>query len=311
MNNGFSILSIEFLLIDLFIAIGALYALRYFQGLLIGVDTTTELASKDNYAFGISCAGGTLALALVLAGAVTGEAHTDLASEALSVAVYAGLGIILLKLGCIINDRIIFHRFSIKTQIREQNTAAGIVQAANLVALGSIINTSAQWVDSESPLGALVVVFLFFLAQLVLLTTTRLRGLVYRRRHHGATLQGAIENGNAALAIRYLGHVLGAALAVKAASGLVPYQLGGDLGQFFGAGAGIQSMALITLGSQWLFVSLIITIVISALAGIARHAVLRNINVIEEVDDQQNIGVAFIEATLFIAVGLIVSSLFG
>ena len=100
-------------------------------------------------------------------------------------------------------------------------------------------------------------------------------------------------------------------MAVKAASGLIPYPLGGDLGQIFSAGAGNQSMALITLCAQWLFVSLIITIVISALAGIARHAVLRNINVIEEVDDQQNIGVAFIEATLFIAVGLIVSSLFG
>jgi len=281
--------------VDLLIAVGAICALRYLQGMLAGVDTTTELATRDNYAFGISVAGGTLALALVLAGAVSGEASAGLLAEAWNVAVYAVVGIVLLKVGTIINDQVIFHHFSLKQQVHENNIAAGIVQAANLIALGLIINTAAHWVESESWLGVFSVVLVFFVAQVVLLAVTRLRGQIYEKRHNGEVLQQALEKGNSALAIRYMGHLLSAAFGVKAASGLVAY----------------HSLALVGLVFNWLFIALAITALISGLAALARHAVLLNINVVEEVDDQQNIGVACIEATLFIAVGLIVSSLLG
>jgi len=295
MNNDFSLWAVGIIFIDLLIAVGAICALRYLQGLLAGVDTTTELATRDNYAFGISVAGGTLALALVLAGAVSGEASEGILSEAWNVAIYAVVGIVLLKVGTIINDQVIFHHFSLKQQVHENNIAAGIVQAANLIALGLIINTAAHWVESESWLGIFSVILVFFVAQIVLLAVTRLRGRIYEKRHNGEVLQQALENGNSALAIRYLGHLMSAAFGVKAASGLIAF----------------HSLALVGLVFNWLFVALVITALISGLAALARRAVLHNINVIEEVDEQQNIGVACIEATLFIAVGLIVSSLLG
>ncbi|MFC1603174.1 DUF350 domain-containing protein [Pseudomonadota bacterium] len=295
MNNDFSLWAVGIIFVDLLIAVGAICALRYLQGLLAGVDTTTELATRDNYAFGISVAGGTLALALVLAGAVSGEASEGILSEAWNVFVYAVVGIVLLKVGTIINDQVIFHHFSLKQQVHENNIAAGIVQAANLIALGLIINTAAHWVESETWLGIFSVILVFFVAQVVLLAVTRLRGRIYEKRHNGEVLQQALENGNSALAIRYMGHLMSAAFGVKAASGLVAF----------------HTTALVGLVFNWLFVALMITALISGLAALARHAVLLNINVIEEVDDQQNIGVACIEATLFIAVGLIVSSLLG
>jgi len=295
MNNDFSLWAVGIIFIDLLIAVGAICALRYLQGLLAGVDTTTELATRDNYAFGISVAGGTLALALVLAGAVSGEASEGILSEAWNVLVYAVVGIVLLKVGTIINDQVIFHHFSLKQQVHENNIAAGIVQAANLIALGLIINTAAHWVESDSWLGIFSVILVFFVAQIVLLAVTRLRGRIYEKRHNGEVLQQALENGNSALAIRYMGHLMSAAFGVKAASGLIAF----------------HTLALVGLVFNWLFVALVITALISGLAALARRAVLHNINVIEEVDEQQNIGVACIEATLFIAVGLIVSSLLG
>jgi len=295
MNNDFSLWVIGVLFVDLLIAIGAICALRYLQGLLAGVDTTTELASRDNYAFGISVAGGTLALALVLAGAVSGEASSGLLSEAWNVLIYAVVGIVLLKVGTIINDTVIFHHFSLKQQVHEQNIAAGIVQAANFIALGLIINSAANWVESDSWLGVFSVILVFFVAQIVLLAVTHLRGQIYEKRHNGELLQRALEKGNSALAIRYMGHLLGAAFAVKAASGLVAY----------------KTVAFVALIFNWLFIALFITAVISGLAAVARHVVLRDIDVIEEVDNQKNIGVACIEAALFVAVGLIVSALLG
>ena len=296
MNDDFSLwATIGILSVDLLIAVGATCALRYLQGLLAGVDTATELAARDNYAFGISIAGGTLALALVLAGAVSGEASDGLLAEAWNVAAYAIVGIVLLKVGTVINDQVIFHQFSLKQQVHENNIAAGIVQAANLIALGLIINTATYWVESDSWLGTFSVILIFFAAQVVLLAVTWLRGRIYEKRHKGERLQIALEKGNSALAIRYMGHLLSAAFGVKAASGLLAYQSFGLTGLIF----------------NWLFVALVITAVISGLAALARRAVLHNINVVEEVDEQQNIGVASIEATLFIAIGLIVSSLLG
>ncbi len=295
MNNGFSLWILGVLFIDLLIAVGAICALRYLQGLLAGVDTTTELATRDNYAFGISVAGGTLALALVLAGAVSGEASAGLLAEAWNVFAYALIGIVLLKVGTVINDQAIFHSFSLKQQVHEHNIAAGLVQAANLIALGMIINTAAHWVESESWLGVFAVIMVFFAAQIVLLAVTRLRGRIYEKRHEDETLQNALEGGNVALAIRYMGHLLSAAFGVKAASGLIAY----------------QSTALVSVVFNWLFLALLLTALISGLAVLARHAVLLKINVVEEVDEQQNIGVASIEAALFVAIGLIVSSLLG
>ncbi|VAX09429.1 hypothetical protein MNBD_GAMMA26-128 [hydrothermal vent metagenome] len=296
MNDDFSLwATIGILFVDLLIAVGAICALRYLQGLLAGVDTTTELATRDNYAFGISVAGGTLALALVLAGAVSGDASDGLLAEAWNVAAYAIVGIMLLKVGTIINDQVIFHQFSLKQQVHEKNIAAGIVQAANFIALGLIINTATNWVELDSWLGVFPVILIFFVAQIVLLAVTRLRGRIYEQRHQGEVLQIALEKGNSALAIRYAGHLLSAAFGVQAASGLLTY----------------QSFGLIGIAFSWLFIALAITAVISGLAALARHVVLLNINVIEEVDEQQNIGVASIEATLFIAIGLIVSALLG
>ena len=83
----------------------------------------------------------------------------------------------------------------------------------------------------------------FFVAQLVLLAVTRLRGRIYEKRHNGEVLQQALEGGNSALAIRYMGHLMSAAFGVKAASGLIAY----------------HSLALVGLIFNWLFVALVIT----------------------------------------------------
>ena len=60
--------------LDLAVAVAAICVLRYGAGLLFGVDTKDELAEKDNFAFGIALAGGMAAVALILAGAGSGEA---------------------------------------------------------------------------------------------------------------------------------------------------------------------------------------------------------------------------------------------
>ncbi|OUS17835.1 hypothetical protein A9Q88_02515 [Gammaproteobacteria bacterium 50_400_T64] len=57
--------------------------------------------------------------------------------------------------------------------------------------------------------------------------------------------------------------------------------------------------------AYWLGAGTSLALLLPALALIARKAILLKINVAEEVDEQENIGVAAIEAVIYIAVALL------
>lgn len=284
--------------IDLVVVVAAICALRYIAGLLFGVDSRDELAEKDNFAFGIALAGGTTAVALILAGAVSGEAGVNWAEELLTVLLYAVTGLLLLKIGILINDALIFHKFSLRSAIGENNVAAGTVQAANLLALGVLVHGAIDWAEGINWQSLMSVAIVFFLAQIVLLGVTRLRSAIYARRHDGAALQLALEGGNAALAIRYAGHLLGTALAASSAGGMVAY-LPGTAAEF-----------AITYAT-WLAWAVVLAVALSVLSIIAQRVVLMGIDLVEEVDEQRNIGVAAIEAAIFIGFGLVITGVLG
>jgi uncharacterized membrane protein YjfL (UPF0719 family) len=293
LTNTLSVWLIEILAINLIIAIAGICLLRYLQGVLSGVNTTQELSKKDNFAFGISLAGSAIALSLIMSAAVSGEGAEDLAVEALNIVVYAAVGIVLLKIGTLINDYIIFHQFSIKEQISNENMAAGLVQAANFLALGLIIKSAINWGDAEDFSGLFLVVLIFLCSQVLLVVVTAIRSAIYRNRHNGEQLHVALELGHVALAIRYAGHILGSALAITAASAFVEHS---DYWYWESIGA-------------WFLVALALTIVLSILSGAARRVILSKIDVVEEVDRQRNNGVAFIEAAIFVSIGLILTAL--
>lgn len=284
---------IAILAIDLGIAIVAISALRYLQGLMAGVNTTDELSRKDNFAFGVSISGNALALALIMAGVVTGEGESSLLHEFLYVGAYVILGIALLKIGTVINDKVIFHTFSLKEQVKVENMAAGIVQAANFISLGIIINSAIKWVESESAIGVLAIVMIFILAQVLLLALTRVRSAIYKNNHNGSEWQDALLRGNNAIAVRYAGFIISSALALGACGGLVVYLEG----------------LLWVSALYWLLTAVITLFVLVLLGAIARRFILLGIDYVEEVDKQHNLGVAFIEASIFVAIGLIIYAL--
>ena len=117
---------------------------------------------------------------------------------------------------------------------------------------------------------------------------------MYARRHKGASLQEAFAAGNVALAIRFMGHILGVALALTAASGVVAFD---------------RSSLLIAVG-LWAAVTLLFSVLVSLLAIAACKVILWGINLVEEVDEQGNIGVAAIEAAVYVSIGLFFQALF-
>jgi hypothetical protein len=284
----------QIILINLVIAVGLLSCLRFVTGFVANVDSAEELATRDNYAFGIAMAAGIVALALMLTGAVSGEVGATYLSEVISVLSYGVLGVVLIKVGRLIQDKFVLTGIQIQQQIKSGNLAAALVDAANTLATGLVLRAVMLWVESDTLNGLLIVLAAFVITQLLMALVSKYRVIVYARRHDGESLHSVLEAGKVALAIRFLGHVLGVALAITAASGVVAYQTENLL------------MALMV----WALVALVFSILVSLIASIARYAVLFGVNVVEEVDHQNNVGVAAIEASISISIGLFFVALF-
>ncbi len=274
------------IVINLLLALAALIGLRYGMSAFIGVHAKDELDKKDNFAFGIAIAGGVLALMLIMSGAISGTAQASLAKEALNVSIYGVLGIVLLKTGYLVQDKAILRGICTSDEIRKGNLAAAIVVGINLVAIGLIIRTSIVWVEDESFYGLIPVLLVFIASQIILAAVTLIRTFVYAKRNPGDTWQGAIQNRSIAVAIRFAGQLLATSLALSSVAYLVNY----------------SSERLLETALAWLGMGFAVMLGIWIIYRIAFPIVLTKVNIVEEVDKQQNVGVAMVEAAIFIGI---------
>ncbi len=282
-----------YLAIDVSIAIILLGAMRFLSGVSAKVNSTEELAKQDNFAFGISVAGSILALGIVLTGAITGEAASSYAMEAIGMLAYGGYGLILIKVGRIIHDKVALQHLDKSALIIERNLTIGIIDAAGAIATAIIIRAVLLWVDGLDLSTFIAITSGFIVAQTMLVIVTRLREKQYARNNQEDCLQEALSKGQLALAIRYSGQVISTALAVTAASYFLVYSP--------------ETLVVNLLG--WLVFGVVMTLLVAGLTAVAKFIVLWGINLVEEVDQQHNIGVASIEMATSIAIALILTAL--
>ncbi|NRA62361.1 MAG: DUF350 domain-containing protein [Psychrobium sp.] len=284
---------IGILLIDLTIAIILLCAMRFISGLWAGVNTTTELAEKDNFAFGISLAGSLLALAIVMTGAITGEAGTTLLEEAVGMSIYGVVGLVLIKLGRIAHDKWALSGLDKVHEIKEGNVSVAIIDAAALIATALIIRATLLWAHDFDFNTLIAILSGFVISQTLLVMVTRLREASYRKGNQGAKFQDAIKGGQIALAIRHAGFLIAIGFSLTAASNFLIY----------------EPTAYIENALGWLIFGIVMVSLLYVLVPLVKRIVLSNINLTEEVDHQQNIGVAALEFVISIAVALILMAL--
>lgn len=298
MNNLIEItgLSQELLIIlaiDISIAIALLGAMRFVAGLSAKVNTTDELSKKDNFAFGISVAGSIAALGIVLTGAITGEAAESYAMEAIGMFSYGLLGLILIKVGRIVHDKFALHRLDKMEQIKSQNITVGIVDAAGVIATAIVIRSVLIWVHGIDLSTFIAIVSGFVVAQAMLVIVTRIKEKQYAGNNQNDSMQEAFENGQVALAIRYAGQVISTALAITAASYFFTY----------------SPETLVANLFAWLVFGVAMTLLVFVLTAVAKRIILWGVNLVEEVDQQHNIGVAAVEMSISIAIALILAAL--
>jgi len=282
-----------YLAIDITIAIVLLGAMRFISGLSAKVNSTEELAKEDNFAFGISVAGSIAALGIVLTGAITGENAPSYLMEAIGMFSYGLLGLILIKVGRIIHDKIALNQIDKNLQIKNHNLTVGLVDAAGAIATAIIIRAVLLWVDGIDLNTFIAIVSGFIVAQTMLVLVTRIKEKQYANNNQGSCMQDAFANGQIALAIRYSGQVISTALAVTAASHFLSYSP--------------ETLPMNLVG--WLVFSIVMTLLVSILTTIAKKLILWGINLVEEVDQQHNIGVASVEMAISISIALILTAL--
>jgi hypothetical protein len=298
MNKFFEITALNqdlliYLVIDISIAIVLLGAMRFISGLSAKVNSTQELAQKDNFAFGISVAGSVAALGIVLTGAISGENAPSYWMEFIGMLAYGTLGLILIKIGRVIHDKLSLQHINKTEEILKQNLTIGIVDAAGAIATAIIIRAVLLWVHGLDVDTFIAIIAGFIISQAILLLVTRLKERQYAKNNQGDCLQEAFSQGQTAIAIRYAGQLISTALAVTAASHFLTY----------------SPDTLFTNLVSWFVFAIVMTLLVAALTAIAKRIVLWGINLVEEVDQQQNIGVACVEMATSISIALILTAL--
>ena len=281
------------ILVDIVVAILLITGLRYLSGLVANVKALSELAVKDNHAFGVALAGGVLAVVVMLSGVVSGEAGSSLMQEIVLMSGYGVLGIVLIKVGRLLQDKLVLRALPVQTEILAGNMSAAIVDFANTLATAVIVRSAMVWAEGAGLQNVIAVALAFLGSQLLMALTIRIALATYTRRNLGASLETALMKGNLALAIRYFGHLLGVSLAIAAASHFMSYDMSRP-GQSF---------------AIWVGFSLVFSVLVTLLSTLARRCILAKVDVYDEIEQQDNVAVAAVEASIYFGIGFYIAAL--
>ncbi|WP_160062025.1 DUF350 domain-containing protein [Psychromonas sp. L1A2] len=283
---------IGYLAIDMAVAILLLGCIRYAMGMIGKVDTADELAKKDNFAYGISMAGGVAAMGIALSGAITGELAGSYQIEFIGMLSYGLAGLILIKAGRYIHDKFALPDFNKQELILDRNIAVALVDAASVIATAIVVRAAIMWVDGLTVDTFIALIAAWIVSQVMLVIITRLFEWKYAK-NNGISFQTALVNEHIALSLRYSGYLISTAMSVTAASYFI----------IFDANA-------LWLGiAQWVVISIILMALLTVLTAIAKFLVLWGINRREEVEDQQNVGIATIELATSFSIALLLMGL--
>ena len=281
------------LCIDITIAVLLLTLMRYLQGWTVKVNSRHELAENDNFAFGISTAGAVMALGIVLTGAITGEAAESYLVEAIGMTAYGLFGLVLIKLGRFLHDKVALNNIDKNALIIKGNVSVAIVDATAAIATAIIIRSVLMWAEDLTVYTFIAIFSAFAISQLMLVLLTRGRENRYAKRNQGASMQKAIAEGHVALAIRHSGYMLAMAFSFNAASHFIIFDPQAYIANLIG----------------WLVFSVVMLLSLSLLITLVKKLVLANINLCEEVEQQHNIGLAFVEVAISVSIAIILAAL--
>ncbi|WP_269519055.1 DUF350 domain-containing protein [Alteromonas sp. BMJM2] len=284
-----------YLAMDVGIALALLMVMKWLTGAFRKTSVTDELGVKDNFAFGISIAGGMLSLCIVLSSVVGRHVGMGYKDAAMAMLTFGLIGIILVKFGRFAHDKLVLNKVDTPEMIAERSVSVALVDAASLVASAIVLRNIMLWVNGSDMNAVIAITTGFAVVLTMLLVMTRILEFRYARDNQNDSFQGALEGGQIALAIEHAGNLLGTAMIVSAAKNLLIYEPTGYVSNVTG----------------WLLVSVCLTIALHLLVLANKKIILFGMNFRQEVDQQHNIGVAALGFTLSIGNAMIINAVLG
>jgi len=284
-----------YLLIDMGVAIALLGLMWWMSSLLLKGRNEKALTQQDNFAYGISVSGRLLGLAIVLVGGVVNSRTTNFLDSTLAMLEFGVLGIVLIKIGRYAHDKIILHRLDKEFHIRDRNAGIALVDAASSIATALVVQSVMVWAKGTDGNAVVAIISGFVVCQTISLTMTRLYERRFADSNRSGSLQSSLEDGQLAIAVQHSGHLLGTALVVTATGSLLEYNPVGYVSNL----------------TSWLIVGLTLTILLSLLVALAKRIVLANVDLVQEIDQHNNVGVASVELALSMGIAFILKGLLG
>lgn len=280
--------------INLIMIMGFLFVFKYALSALTGVSFKDELANKDNPAFGITIAFSLLSFFIVMGAASTGDDLVPLSQEMMLMAGYGLGGMVMLFISKLLLDNVAMASFCIQEEIRKRNIAAATIDGSNVLATAIIIFTYMSWVKGTSLESLSLVAFGWIVSQVLLTGISFLRSAIFKSKS-GKTLQQSIQDGNVGVAVRYSAYKIAFGMTALTASQHYLFEIDGEHNLWAATAIFITSTLL--------------TLAIVALTWLSKLTVFGRIDFADEINDQQNIGLAFCEAAFVIGLAFAIKSL--
>jgi uncharacterized membrane protein YjfL (UPF0719 family) len=265
-----------------------LFLFKYMVASSSGVQLKEELAEKDNPAFGTVLASSFLSFFIIMSGASSGAEIINHKSEILLMLSYGISGMIMLILSRLIFDKFVMSDFCIHAELRNRNEAAAIMDSGNTIATAMIIFAYMSWVQGVNSITILVVAYGWVISQILLSLLSLIRNKMYKSIN-GHTLQEAIKAGNIAVATRNSCYRLSIAATPIISSMHVD----------FVAGEAIWQATMIFA------YSIVLSTILIILPLLIKKVLFSGINFKDEINEQQNTGIAKLEGYMVIGLTIV------
>jgi uncharacterized membrane protein YjfL (UPF0719 family) len=249
------------------------------------LDPATELIQHTNSAYGLYLAAFLAGTAIALAGTLFGRQAEPLDTALLAMACEGLLLIVLMDLGCTINDRLVLTGFSLDTEISsDRNQGAAFCVGGSCLATGLVLNGALSGYSNSLLLGLRDTLILWAIGQLVLVI-----GAVLYRRLASFDIHQLIQyDNNAAAGLRFGSFLAGLGLVVRGALLRAPMTE---------ASHALDTLALAAGG----------LVAFALLYPLVRRLALLTRSSNDEVDMQGNMSVSLIDAAVTLGLALLIS----
>ena len=247
-----------------------------------------QLTAKDNPAVGLLLAGFIIGVAIVLCGVFSGDAPesptlTVFMAEMGPVILYGLMGMVMLFVSGVINDKVVLHRFSNQKEIVDnQNSAVAVIMAATYIGSGLIVAGGIRGsLDIVSALLAFVIGQVAFVAF----------GLLYQFLTKYDDQKEISENKNLAAGIAFAGNLLAYGMILMRGLRIDD--------------AAIETWTLADRSLNALYYALAGCVLLMVARVITDRAFLPGGKISEEIVRDRNLNAGYMEAALAISVGAV------